>query len=66
MFINGCGCQSHPRYEDPVELPIIECRQEVKIVLPKEPTDYRDLKCKVIAEYLDALQELECGKRPDL
>jgi len=68
--MNRCGCNPVP---EPFEFKIPEKVKVVKDVkFPRLPelfplvNDLRELKNKIICEYLEIIDNLECGIRPDL
>lgn len=63
--MNRCGCNPKP---EPYEFPIIDIQQD-NILLPQNQVDYDNicqLKQKTISEFLDIIDQLECGKQPSL
>lgn len=63
----GCGCKKfiNVYLESEVAKGVLGTK-EPQILLPVLKADYDDLKCQIINEYLQIIQQLECGKHPDL
>lgn len=63
----SCGCKKYLNLYIESEITNHSFkRQQSQILFPTLETNFDDLKCQVINEYLDILQALECGDHPDL
>ncbi len=60
--MNRCGCNPVP---EPFEFPI-QNRPEVVVIDCPRKENLCELKKKIICEFLDVINKLECGIQPDL
>ena len=62
----GCGCKKFINVYLESEITARVLDRKPQILLPTIKSDYDDLKCQIINEFLQILQQLECGKHPDI
>lgn len=64
--MNRCGCNPIPEpFEYPITGPIKRTKEKFGELFPLEP-DLNKLKEKLICEFNEILNKLECGSQPDL